>query len=102
MNSKAKSMKEALPKASDFNPAAAFISASESRQDAPEGGQAQEHREEPKGASEPARKAREAKTRYLHVMVQPSLYETFRAKADAQGLTMNGVIADLIKEWTEK
>lgn len=44
----------------------------------------------------------EAKTRRLQLLLQPSLYEAVRARAEAEGLSVNEEIGELLKSALKK
>ena len=40
----------------------------------------------------------EAKTRRLQLLIQPSLYEAVRARAEAEGMSVNETIGELLRQ----
>ena len=90
-------------RASANNPAMMFISQPEAAPEAEV--QPERIRKAPKSKASPLQAAqpmrapqgREAKTRRLQLLLTPSLYEAVKERADAEGLSVNETISELLQ-----
>lgn len=110
----AKSFQEKMRQKAAQNPAMMFISQAKEPQTAPEELEALEEitaasnegrsilpveKSSQSGSSrKPAPPRKEAKSRRLQLLIQPSLYEDIRDRAEAEGLSVNETISELLKQ----
>ena len=96
---------EKMKKRTEDNPAMMFIGTPAEEPEAlPEVSTAPEKSARKTAAPEPDQRAdvpmvhgREAKSRRLQLLIQPSLYNAVKARADAEGVSVNEEIGELLK-----